>query len=371
MATGIYPLQNGKYRWHVMIEGKRFHGVAESAKEAQQQRAQKLAESARGAVIAPTSTTFGDQLAFWLADKERSRAVRTSLGYKYTAEKYISDSFKRRKLKDIRPIHIRQVYSELQERGVTERHTLRLVHCLLHGVLETAVRDELIARNPAKGMKPDTTSKDDVKDLQVFTPSEAGAFARVCRDHKWGSIFVFLLLTGLRRGEACGLTWANVDLDSSTPHVRIEQALHTAGNQKLLTRPKTKSSRRTVYLSADAVAVLRRVKQAQSALRSELGERAKHNDFVFTNTLGDMLAPNNLKNHMNAICLQAGVKRIRIHDLRHTYASLALRAGTRIEVVSKQLGHSSATMTLDVYRHVYQEEMQTALSAAVLFGSTE
>ena len=369
MAKGIYKLPNGRYRWHVMLEGIRYHGIASSIKEAEQARALKMTEHHKGSGVEPNRVTFAEHLAMWLLEKDRSRAVRTALGYRYTAQKYVPASFKTKKLRDIRPLHIKQVYADLQER-VSDSSTLRLTHILIHGVLESALKEELIARNPAHGLKPQTTSKDDVQDLQVFTPEQAQQFASACDAHKWGGIFLFTLLTGVRRGEACGLTWANVNLESKTPTVKIEQALHCAGKQTLLTRPKTKTSRRVIYLSSDVVQLLRKVKQTQLELRQRLEDKAQHNDFVFTNSLGGMIGPDNLKFHMNAICKLAGVPRIRIHDLRHTYASLALRAGSRIEVVSKQLGHASATMTLDVYRHVYVEELEnTAIPMARLFAA--
>ncbi|KQQ99450.1 site-specific integrase [Deinococcus sp. Leaf326] len=369
-TTGVYKTSKG-FRWHLTYEGKRFNGTATTSKEAEQQRAQKLSELSRGLTAQPTKITFGEQLETWLQEKDRSRAVRTSLGYRYTAEKYISAKFKALKLKDLRPAHVRQLYTDLQERGVTESNTLRLTHAVVHGVLEMALKDELIARNPAAGQKPQVTSKDTADDeLQVFSPEEASRFATACDDSPWGMVFKFMLLTGVRRGEACGLAWEYVFLDAKAPYVRIEQALHCAGGEKLLTRPKTKTSRRTLYLSPDAVAVLQEAKRRQEAIRQKLGDKAFHNDFVFTSAKnGDSLGPDNLKNHMNRLCKAADVPRIRIHDLRHTFASLALRAGTRVEVLSKQLGHASPMMTLNVYRHVYQEEMQqTAIPASVLFG---
>lgn len=356
-----------------MHEGQRHHGTADSSKEAQQQRAQKLSELSRGLTVQPTRITFGEQLETWLQEKDRSRAIRTSLGYRYSAEKYISAKFKALKLKDLRPAHVRQLYTDLQERGVTESNTLRLTHAVVHGVLEMALKDELITCNPAAGQKLQVTSKDTADDdLQVFSPEEASRFATACDDSPWGMVFKFMLLTGVRRGEACGLAWEYVFLDAKAPYVRIEQALHCAGGEKLLTRPKTKTSRRTLYLSPDVVAVLQEAKRRQEAVRQKLGDKAFRNDFVFTSVKnGDSLGPDNLKNHMNRLCKAADVPRIRIHDLRHTFASLALRAGTRVEVLSKQLGHASPMMTLNVYRHVYQEEMQqTAIPASVLFGET-
>jgi integrase len=369
MSKGIFKLPNGRYRWHIMLDGTRHNGIANSSKEATQARAEIITQHSKGFSIAPNQITFAEHLESWLLEKDRSRAIRTALGYRYTAGKYVSDNFKKKKLREIRPLHIKQMYSELQA-NVADSNTLRLTHVLIHGVLESALKEELIARNPAHGLKPKTTSKDDVKDLQVFTPEDAKRFAQACGEHKWGGIFLFMLLTGVRRGEACGLTWANVQLEGKNPFVKIEQALHCAGKQKLLTRPKTKSSRRVIYLSRDVVDLLKKIKLAQLALRQRLLERADHNDFVFTNSLGGMIGPDNLKFHMNAICKLACVPRIRIHDLRHTYASLALRAGTRIEVVSKQLGHASVMMTLDVYRHVYTEELEnTAIPMARLFSA--
>lgn len=147
-TTGVYKTNTG-FRWHLTYEGKRFNGTATTSKEAEQQRAQKLSELSRGMIAQPTQITFGKQLDVWLAEKGRSTAIRTSLGYRYSSKKYISDKFKARKLKDLRPGHIRQLYTDLQDQGVTEAHTLRLIHAVVHGVLEMAFKDELIARNPA------------------------------------------------------------------------------------------------------------------------------------------------------------------------------------------------------------------------------
>ncbi|WP_075835616.1 tyrosine-type recombinase/integrase [Deinococcus marmoris] len=372
-TTGVYKNNIG-FRWHLTYEGCRYNGTAPTAKEAELARAQKLAELSRGLVAQPTQITFGEQLETWLQDKDRSRAKRTSLGYRYSATKYISDRFKALKLKDLRPSHVRQLYVDLQDRGVTEAHTLRLTHAVVHGVLEMAFKDELMVRNPARGQKPQVTSKDtENDDLHVFSPSEAARFAAACDVHSWGMVFKFMLLTGVRRGEACGLAWTNVFLDAKLPYVRIEQALHCAGKEKLLTRPKTKTSRRTLYLSPDAVEVLLEAKRRQSEIRQRLGDKSFQNDFVFTSSKNaDSLGPDNLKNHMNSICKAADVPRIRIHDLRHTFASLSLRVGVRVEVLSRQLGHASPMMTLNVYRHIYHEEMQqNAIPASVLFGQVE
>jgi integrase len=356
MAKGIYKLSNGKYRWHVMLQGVRYYGMASSSKEAEQARAQRLTEHHKGLVIAPNKVTFAEQLETWLQEKSKTCAVRTVSGYQYVARKYLSNALLGSKLNTLRPTQVKAVYEVLVARGL-DQSTLRQTHVVVHGVLKSAVRDELIARNVAEGLKPHAKNKDQFKDLKVLTSEQAKQFAAACRQHNWGGIFLFMLLTGLRRGEALGLTWANVNLENKVPNVKIEQAVGNVNGRATITRPKTKSSRRSVYLCAKAARVLR---ERLELYVTRFGFEPKSNDFVFTNMSGGMIQPDHLKRHMDRICKQAEVPRVRIHDLRHTYASLSLKCGNRIEIVSKQLGHSSITMTLDVYRHVYVDEIAGA-----------
>jgi integrase len=357
MARGIYKLPNGKYRWHLMIEGIRYHGIASNLKEAEQAKSQKLIEHRKGLVIAPNQVTFSNQLEGWLQSKVKTCSLRTVAGYRYIARKYIPEALLERKLNSLRPLQVKAIYDNLEARGL-DTSTIRQTHIVIYGVLKMAVQNELIARNVAEGLKPHASNKDDARDLQILAPSEAIKFAATCKSHKWGSIFLFMLLTGTRRGEALGLTWANVNLDGKVPSIRIEHSVGNVEGKATITRPKTKSSRRVIYLCAEGAQVIR---ERLAIFEASYGFASKPSDFVFTNMSGSMIQPDHLKRHMDAICKQAQVPRVRIHDLRHTYASLALRAGNRIEVVSRQLGHSTITMTLDVYRHVYQDELQNVV----------
>lgn len=178
-----------------------------------------------------------------------------------------------------------------------------------------------------------------------------------------------MLHTGLRRGEACGLKWAHVDLEAG--NIRIIENLVTVGGKSQISTPKTAKSARRVHLSSEALDCLRRQKAVQELERAALSpgqpvpghpegyERKrlwKDTGYVFTGLSGVPFLPDKLKRYLTAFCAQAGVREVTVHGLRHTHASLMLRRGVPLEVVSQKLGHSRPSFTADVYRTVYQSE---------------
>lgn len=358
LPAGITQLPSGRYRWRTMKEGKPYNGTADTITEAKQAKSAAETDFSRGLAVDPTRLTFGEQLAVWLADKERSRAAKTVSGYRYTIDHYLTPELKALRLQSVRPSDLRAFYSGLE--GKFKPNTLRQVRAVIHGCLHQATVLELIGRNPASVARPQLERSKDHADeeerFEAFNPEQAAAFLSTCQQDRWGLPFEFMLATGTRRGEACGLMWAAVDLVDRT--IRIERSVTPVDGKPIITAPKTKGSRRTLYISQECAALLKRVK-AQQALEQEIHPaRWVDSGFVFTGVYGAMLHPDNLNRHMTALCAKAGIERLNIHGLRHTYASLALRARVPIDVVSKQLGHSSVTMTLDIYRTVYRQELQ-------------
>ncbi|UQN04827.1 site-specific integrase [Deinococcus sp. QL22] len=173
----------------------------------------------------------------------------------------------------------------------------------------------------------------------------------------------------MRRGEVAGLRWQDVDLARGT--AEVTEIVAAASKGPIVTTPKTKGSQRTVYLSPDTVTLLREVQADQAVQREALAGSVKghpkgyerkrvwrERGRIFTNSYGATLDPNNLKRDMEQICDRAGIRHLPIHGLRHTYASLTLRRGIPVEVVSKQLGHASVAFTLTQYRTVFQSERE-------------
>ena len=220
------------------------------------------------------------------------------------------------------------------------------------------MRLELVMRNIADVVRPEVSAQDNTAHVaQAWTANEAAAFIAAARGDRLYALFYLLLSLGLRRGEVCGLRWENVDLEK--PTLRVSEALVTVKGKPELTTPKTLKSRRVLRLPLDVVQVLREHRAAQEQMNLENGVTPS-NSWVFTLEQGRPVHPDSLKRVLARVCRVAGVRRVRIHDLRHTWASLARRAGVPLEVVSEKLGHTRSSFTADVYRHTFEDEHDAA-----------
>ncbi len=163
--------------------------------------------------------------------------------------------------------------------------------------------------------------------------------------------FTLLALTGMRRGEALGLRWSDIDFDAF--QIAIVQTVTAIEGKVVMGRPKTAGSRRTVYVHDATIKALRQQRQLQAEERLAAGPAwAPDNDLVFRSRTGEPVNPDRFSRHFDKIVAEADVPRIRLHDLRHTNATLSLKAGVHPKIVSERLGHASIAITLDLYSHV-------------------
>lgn len=184
----------------------------------------------------------------------------------------------------------------------------------------------------------------------VWTPEQLGAFLDYIAEDRLYAFFHLVALLGLRRGEALGLRWSDVDLDAGV--LRVAQQLVETANGLLLKPPKTRRGLRAVPLDAETVTVLRRHHLRQLTEKAAWGKAWHQGDLVFARENGEWLRPEYVSHLFPRLTRDAGLDRIRLHDLRHTSASLALSAGVPMKVVSDRLGHSSTAITADLYTHV-------------------
>ncbi len=184
------------------------------------------------------------------------------------------------------------------------------------------------------------------------------------------ALFTLALATGMRQGELLGLRWRDVDLDAEV--VRVRQALthDPTAHTYRFKEPKTKHSRRQIALAAPATQALKRQRIVQAEQRLKLGEAWLDQDLVFPNEGGGSLSPRTVHHRLVRLLKQAGLPRIRFHDLRHTAATLLLGARVNPKVVSEMLGHANIAITLDIYSHVLPDMQQDAAAAmsTVLIG---
>lgn len=189
--------------------------------------------------------------------------------------------------------------------------------------------------------------------MSVWDLEKVQAFLSFTRNDRLFPCFLLALTTGLRRGEILGLRWE--DLDLTTQRAQIRQTYIVVNDRAEFSTPKTSRSRRSIFLDSSTVSVLREQRKRQLEDRLSAGGTYTESDLIFTSENGSPVHPQTLSDTFVRRVRAAGLPRIRFHDLRHTYASLALSAGVHPKIVSDRLGHGSISITLDTYSHVLPE----------------
>lgn len=227
-----------------------------------------------------------------------------------------------------------------------------------------AVKNGLIGRNPIAGIERPRAESSVMK---AWSTKEARQFLQSVRNDRVAFAWSLLLARGLRRGELCGLRWEDIDFDAKV--LRISRTRVVVNGSAIDSVPKTKSGRRSVPLDSSLVAILRSHKARQATEKLTAGGANEDDGYLLADELGCPYHPDTISEWFSQKAKASGLPRIRLHDCRHTAASLMLAAGVPVKVVSEMLGHASPTITLAVYAHVIPgmaEEAGAALSASLL-----
>lgn len=225
--------------------------------------------------------------------------------------------------------------------------TIRRVHALLHACLNGAVRDGLVFVNVATHVRLPRNPK---QVRSTWDPAQLQRFLTATWNDPLGPLYLVLATTGMRRGEAVGLRWDDVDLDHGSLAVR--QAMISVSYRVLVDEPKSGAGVRTIALDPTTVEALRVLQQRQLQQAELLDAAWATTGLVFTREDGTAWHPEYVSKHFTGLATSAGVPVIRLHDLRHTHASLGLRGGVHLKVMQERLGHSSISVTANMYSHV-------------------
>jgi integrase len=361
-----------------------------------QQLTQLKAQAMIGRRVATTSQTVGAYLDYWLTDVARHRVrASTYQSYEWLSRKYLMPLFGRKRLVRLNGADIRKGFQILkgtcqccaqgkdqarENKAQAERDkradraprknarpiegarccartpptcchavvsdgTVRGLHRVLRAALQDAVTEEaILAENPAKNLRLNHRYR---PRFTTWTAEDAQRFLKVVRDDRLYALYGVALSLGLRRGEALGLPWADVDMEDG--YLRVHQSLQRVAGALQIGPVKTDGSVRTVPVPLALLGVLARHRVLQASEREQAGDRWQESGLVFTTRIGTPLEPRNINRHFDHVMATAAVPRIRFHDLRHSCASMLYSQGVSLENIQDVLGHSSPQVTKMIY----------------------
>lgn len=341
-------------------------------KEAEERLNDLLHRYHRGEVIEPSKIGLGDWLDRWLDTAVKPRkALRTYETYRSIIDKHLKPSLGHHAIGALRPDHIEAYY----QASILDPKTLENHHNVLSGALGVAVRHKLIRENVASLVMNKPRAKDDHEKIQeqCWEIEEARAFLDEAKaaGPRQAAFYHLALESGARKGELCGFKWADLDLEAGK--ITVMRQLIKRWPVPIFGPPKNKKPR-TIDLSQEALGLLRKQKAAQAEVKLLAGNTYQDYGLIFAYDqppFGMPLSANNLgQREFSKLVKAANVRPITIHGLRHTAATLMLKEGIPIKVVSERLGHKKVTITLEIYAHALpsmQREAATKLGA--LFGA--
>jgi integrase len=362
----IYKRKDGRWECRFVVgkdeNGKwiRKNAIARNHKEIVE-KLQSLKEQYKGVVITSSENiTVDEWLNRWL-DEYKKPFIRpnTYTGYK-EAVKQIVARIGTKQISRLRTEEIQKMYNELREDGrmihrdarggALTANYVRKIHMVLQAALEYAVNERMISSNPASATKLPKVVK---KEKKVMLDEEVEKFIEeIDKMPYWRDLFYLEIMTGLRRGEICGLTWD--DLDEKTATLKIERSIDYKHGELVIGEPKTEDGKRVIILPTSAFEML--TQRKVSALSKWM--------FPKSTDPTRPVAPGYAYQKLQDILKKAGIEKMRFHDLRHTFATHAAKNGVDPKTLAGLLGHTNASFTLDTYTHV-TSDMQKAAASVV------
>jgi integrase len=377
---------NGSYRggtWTAYWEeprsadGRRRQGSKggfPTKRAAQDYLASVLGAKQAGSYVPPAKLTFGRYLTESWLPMQRQRLRESSFDdYRRRIEAHILPTLGGVGLQELDAARLDRLYADLLASGgpsgrALAPKTVRNVHAVIRKALADATRKRLVTRNVAIDADPPKVPGPGEREMATWTPDELRAFLEAIASHRLAAAYVLAASTGMRRGEVLGLRWCDIDLVGGT--ISIRQTVVNVAYQVKLSEPKTARGRRTISLDPATAAVLRRHRDLQAEEKLSVGEGYEDHGLAFARQDGRPVHPDYFSQTFDRTVKRLGLRRVRLHDLRHTYATLALRAGVDAKTVSARLGHATVAFTLDVYTKAVPQLDREAASkvAELIFG---
>lgn len=334
---------------------QKWKGGFRTKRDAQRALAELLGKVEDGSWFDASAKTVEAFLEDWLRLVSPRLRPTTSASYGEVIHGWVVPRIGSVVLTAVSPMTLMTLYAQLTEsgrrdgKGGLSASSVTYCHRILKQALGNAVQWGLLQRNPADLVSPPRKS---TPEMSTWSADKARRFLAAVAGDRLYALWLLLVMTGMRRGEALGLRWRDVDLAAG--RIAIRQTLLEVNYKTHFGEPKTKGSRRSVSIDATTITALVDHRERQLAERLPTLEPSTDAalDLVFTQTDGRPMQPQNVSQAFGNTLRRLGLPVIRLHDLRHTSATLALGAGIHPKVVSERLGHSNIMITLETYSHV-------------------
>jgi integrase len=343
----IYKRKNGSWRAQISIDGKRLSFTADSRAECNEWLRRTMDLVDQGMTYQSRNLSLQEYLQDWFLVKKSTIKTKTAYDYERNINKYLISHLGNIKLKDLTTYQVTRFYAKLMERETGTR-TIHYIHSILRSALQDAVRTGVIARNPCIGTMLPRRS---LNEMQVLTESQVTQFLIAAEDSRYKALYHLAITTGMRYSELIGLKWSDLDWDKGT--IKVQRQLQYQPHKGFqFTEPKTRSGIRTIMLGETTLKILNE-HHKKFAHKDQSGE-----NLVFINGIGTQIYFKRFYKDFKRILRNVDLPEIRFHDLRHTAATLMISNGIPVLIVSKILGHSKPSVTMNIYAHA-SVEMQS------------
>jgi len=364
--------------WQIIIElgldenGDRqrmYKSTYTTKKEAEKELQKLLTDLDGGTYIEDSKITVATNLRNWLKTYvEPTLAATTIDGYKSNIENYIIPNIGSIPLQKLTPVQVQEMYQKLSKdgrldgKGGLAPRTIRSIHRIMSKAFNEALKMQIIKRNVTTMV---SIPKAVPYKAKIYEEEEIITLLNNANGSDMSVPITLAVALGLRRGEILGLKWADIDLAKSTLTVNNNLVSTNAG--AVLTTPKTKTSHRALQMSKGIVILLKRHLLAQRESKLKLGTSYQDNDFVCCYPDGSIYQPKNFSKKFAWFLKKHNMPHVRFHDLRHSNATIMLKYGVPAKIASERLGHTSISVTMDLYSHV-TASMQTEVAQKIEDG---
>jgi len=299
--------------------------------------------------------SYEEFLQMWLLTIKPSLKYTTWYQYEMTSSRHIIPYIGAIKIINLRPEHIQNFYNRKLKDNVGIR-TIQVIHTVIHKSLKHAMKLGVIHRNPSEAVN---IPRKKTMEMNILSEIEINQLLNYLHGTRYEALYHLAIATGLRQSELLGLKWSDLDWNKRSLIVQ-RQLKRKFKPTDLFDSFKTHHSRRTITIGIRSLEILQRHLIIQNKEKAKVVKRWKDNDLMFPSSVGTPISQRNLFRHFKNILRKLGLPIIRFHDLRHTAASLMLNYGIPPIIVSRRLGHSKVSITLDIYGHLIPEMQDEA-----------